>query len=858
MQSENHYTETDLGNVAPNPRGNFDSTAKYEYLDLVAMQGGSYLCLAELGQTITGIAPEAGKNTEHWQCVAIPGNMTPEYTDAYGKVVRLAREVEQDAAKVAEDKQSVTQMETNARQLKEQAEESARQAENSKDSAAGSAREAKKAEESARQAENNVRTQVNGFDAHVAEKTTEATQAVATAKDNAVQAVERQETASVQEVKDQTATYITEQKNLAKQELDDKVNQFGLDVNVIKAEVSKEGQKQITNVQEATTTELTKIAEKGTEQTGLVTAEGNKQVQAVQAAAQEIIADREQIQKNKADIASLTQNKADAIINTATGEHIAVGDSSGHLLDNLRIFGKSEQVQTTGKNLFSVVFNHTTDTGAFRYDMKLKPNTNYTLSCDVPKATVASLYLNGERTDINGVFKNGPKTIMTDETGNIYILVRNADYTNSINLYQAVLDGLHYIQLEEGENATSPEPYTGGKPSPSPDYPQEIVSAGDNGKIEIEIDGKQLFDASKILTKSVGGATVTNNGDGSFTISGSGNLLSELLITHTYTPEETRKMLKPGNIKLICDVTYPYMYMRCDTLSGHLFELNNSSDSNREFNLSNEMLNNKLSISIGFFGKEGATIKPGTVKPMLYQDGDGTWEPFQPLQSLSVTTTNSLPGIPVKSGGNYTDQNGQQWICDEIDFKRGKYIKRVEKKVLQQDSGWCLSNKAKYQAFGMTVSKDGAIGMCDKFQQVNGNGNYIGIDTKTKDRIYLVTGHETLEELKTWLTSNPLTVIYKLSTPIETDIPQETLIAYKKLHSNYPSTVIQNTEGAGMELSYVADTKNYTDNKIKEAVSAQTQSLANLLSLMPLSTQAAMIETDTNNILDNMEVTEYE
>ncbi len=308
MQTENHYTETDLGNVSPNPRGEYDNAAKYEYLDLVSMQGGSYLCIAELGQTITGIAPEAGKNTEHWQCVAIPGNMTPEYTDAYGKVVRLAREVEQDAAKVAEDKQSVTQMETNARQLKEQAEESARQAENSKDSAAGSAREAKKAEESARQAENNVRTQVNGFDAHVAEKTTEATQAVATAKDNAVQAVERQETASVQEVKDQTATYITEQKNLAKQELDDKVNQFGLDVNVIKAEVSKEGQKQITNVQEATTTELTKIAEKGTEQTGLVTAEGNKQVKAVQAAAQEIIADREQINTNKEGVAQLKED----------------------------------------------------------------------------------------------------------------------------------------------------------------------------------------------------------------------------------------------------------------------------------------------------------------------------------------------------------------------------------------------------------------------------------------------------------------------------------------------------------------------------------------------------------------------
>ena len=111
-----------------------------------------------------------------------------------------------------------------------------------------------------------------------------------------------------------------------------------------------------------------------------------------------------------------------------------------------------------------------------------------------------------------------------------------------------------------------------------------------------------------------------------------------------------------------------------------------------------------------------------------------------------------------------------------------------------------------------------------------------------------------MEKLKEWLKTHNVTVIYGLAKPIEKDIPQEALTAYKKLHSNYPSTVVQNTEGAGMELSYVADTKNYTDNKIKEAVSAQTQSLANLLSLMPLSTQAAMIETDTNNILDNMEV----
>lgn len=343
MQTENYYTETDLGNVSPNPRGDYNNTVKYEYLDLVTMQGGSYLCVIPVGQTITGTAPEPGKTTEHWQCLTMPGDMTPQYTEAHDKVVRLAKEVAQNTTKVAEDKQSVAQMETDVRQLKEQTAESARQAENSKDSAVGSARAAKTAEDNIRQVANNVNTLVNGFDTHVAEKTTEATQAVATAKDNAVQAVERQETASVQEVKDQTATYITEQKNLAKQELDDKVNQFGLDVNVIKAEVSKEGQKQITNVQEATTAELAKITEKGTEQAGIVTTEGEKQVQAVQTAAQKIIADREQITKNKTDIAELRQKKADAIVESVSGTLLNVKDSSGAFFEDFSMSGKTVQ-----------------------------------------------------------------------------------------------------------------------------------------------------------------------------------------------------------------------------------------------------------------------------------------------------------------------------------------------------------------------------------------------------------------------------------------------------------------------------------------------------------------------------------
>lgn len=85
------------------------------------------------------------------------------------------------------------------------------------------------------------------------------------------------------------------------------------------------------------------VDDKSKEVVQAVTAEGTKQIKAVQDAAQEVIADREQIKTNKADIADLMQTKAGAIINSAKGERIAVGDSAGAFFEGLKLHGKSEQ-----------------------------------------------------------------------------------------------------------------------------------------------------------------------------------------------------------------------------------------------------------------------------------------------------------------------------------------------------------------------------------------------------------------------------------------------------------------------------------------------------------------------------------
>ena len=174
MNTENHYVETDLGNVSPNPRGNYDAEASYEYLDLVNLDGGSYLCLAPLGSKITGISPEPGKTTENWQCLVLPGDMTPEYIAMHDRVANLAEQVEENTGIVQTAEENVSGMEENVKALQAQVVKDAEAAEESKDSAAGYAQAAETARKAAETAEGNINLQVTGFDAYVAQKTEEA------------------------------------------------------------------------------------------------------------------------------------------------------------------------------------------------------------------------------------------------------------------------------------------------------------------------------------------------------------------------------------------------------------------------------------------------------------------------------------------------------------------------------------------------------------------------------------------------------------------------------------------------------------------------------------------------------------
>lgn len=660
-----------------------------------------------------------------------------------------------------------------------------------------------------------------------------------TAEDNAELAAQKagQDKTAVEQARDlvqQMGQEVLDNKNA----VDETAQDFNLTAQQALADVNNAGQAQTERVQTAGTTAVENIENaqgtatqavetakseaikavqtEGTTQTGNVTAEGEKQVQAVQTAAQEIVADREQIQKNKTDIADLRQNKADAIVETESGTLLNVKDSAEAFVENLVVHGKTEQVQTAGKNLLDI---DTAVSKGWNLDI-----TNLSHLIAGEKYTMSVVSLNDSAC---GIVLDDAEMLLT------YLGPgRNASFTmpdkstfSKMSLAGSTATALVKdrskvkIQIEKGSVATNYEPYTGGKPSPSPEYPQPVVSAGrlneDTGKYEIDIKvtGKNLI---PFPYTAISGNKGTKNGitwevltDGGIMLNGTANpetfyldLHDNLKIGNTLIPPGGTD----GRIATNKDVSYD------GKISKAYIAVNKGVTVNRVYY---------------------PQVEIGTVAT--------AYEPYREPQTITLALDRPLT----------------KW--DRLEKREGVWgiVRQGETKVLKAalEEEWAAWED-KQNAFFIMNDKIIKEGLCSHFEA---KGNFeIGKETGIylSETIHLIVTDmniNSLENWKTWLQANPITVTYKTAEEIWEPLPEETQKALNELHTNYPTTIVANSEDIHMELSYTADTKNYTDRKIEEAVSAQVQNLANLLSLMPLSTQAAMIEADTNNILD-MEV----
>lgn len=366
MQTENTYVETDLGNIAFNPRGEYSDETSYEYLDTVSYKGGSYVCLAELAKTTSGIAPEPGKNTEHWQMLTLPGGLTSDYIAMHDDVVNKAKQIETSRAAVELSQQEVEAAQADVRQMRQDTQEASQAAIVSRDSAAGYAQSAEASRTAAKESEDNINAQVVGFDTHVAEKESEAETAITEARRAAVSTVSTKQDDATQAVTDEGNKQIknvedagTEQVGKVKSAGASAVSTAGAAgvsaVNAVKTQqtasikvVADKGTQQVTAVNTAGSTQASIIETKGADQVKAIQEAGENALQNISDGVDKGLSEEGKAADAKATgeaISKLTEdlsNKITKFYASNQGEtHIT--DSDNGKIRDMMIYGKSSQ-----------------------------------------------------------------------------------------------------------------------------------------------------------------------------------------------------------------------------------------------------------------------------------------------------------------------------------------------------------------------------------------------------------------------------------------------------------------------------------------------------------------------------------
>lgn len=576
-------------------------------------------------------------------------------------------------------------------------------------------------------------------------------------------------------------------------------------------------------------------------------------------------------------VAKLDEEKSPALVLDASGSWVTVDDSGDSAANGLTIHGKSTQVETTGAQLFdaeSVTWfaNNSsakdiekTDTGVkfttvkhvnggngvYTFVQDIDLTKVYTISMDITvnNKNFSSIYVgfNGIVNQVNisasSITVNVPYHVVVQkglQDKNIVVYLNNEGQTEDVTVTA------ENIIVSESYTVVPWEPYTGGAPSPSPDYPQEITSAGDGGSIEVVSMGKNLLpfgegdlEIGQPLVKA--GRTYVLNSDGSVSIttqdasSSTGNVF---IFGSVYDKKYYK--LPPGVYRFSTNSNVNISIQLTD------YEGNNTrvaGGSNSYFNLREGEC-----IAYAWLYGDSGTEWNETIYPQLEMGNVAT--PYEPYRSSTATfsTPNGLPGIPVNTGGNYTDADGQQWICDEINTKTGAYIKRVGKITFDGSSDERWSNYPNIKYLGFLIDIDDMTplnhnpGMCDRFvvdmsvqASYDRPGVWLGstsasnVSTKTHFHNCNPSIASSVEEWRTWLSTHPVTLIYPLATPVETPLSDVELIEAGNLRTFATTTNVTTEDPVEPEitLEYAADLKTYIDKKLAEISAATLENATN-------------------------------
>lgn len=524
----------------------------------------------------------------------------------------------------------------------------------------------------------------------------------------------------------------------------------------------------------------------------------------------------QQIEQNKTDIDSLKtetsslkedlSNKITKFYASNQGENYITDSDNGKIQD-MMLFGKSEQKQYSGKNLLKSAYPTTRYNGIActnNSDGTFTLNGTATANCvfiiigrnDLKKAfgTNEELRLTGTPKGASRtgyylqMWKNEPEVIYRDIGGGTTVKKPNADCNVAIMITKDTVCNniLFKPMLTVDLTATYDdfEPYTGGIPSPNPDYPQEIKSVVNP---TVKVCGKNLLNYKETIINGpdVAGIEFVENGfriytkkDVNYCSSKTYLDFSKLRIGETYTLS--------ANLLIVKGVSRLTIRNRVNTIIADSSDITESGTYKISFTLTDQMY------YVSFFATFDAAVSGDVIVTNIQLEKNATPTAYEPYHEQTVTLPYTLNAVPVETGGNVTI-DGQQYIADYVDVERGKLVKMVEKKVLNGTEDWKLDERSgnRNGVFYVYVNANIAAALCDKAIYESLTSHYGTFDTwYGQIRFYAHTNEMTLEEWCNFLSSNNHVVYIIRNTPEEIDLTTEEIKAFKLLQTYYPITNI--------------------------------------------------------------------
>lgn len=477
--------------------------------------------------------------------------------------------------------------------------------------------------------------------------------------------------------------------------------------------------------------------------------------------------ERKKIYKNEEELG----NKITKFYASNQGEtHIT--DSDNGKIQDMMLYGKSEQFTTIGKNLLKIKDRTQTSRGitVIAKDGVVALKGTATES-GWAILTVDSFVLDGVCILSSNISSN-VRVKVVDESFRTVLEQGKSVTLENVEVSRVcfvVTEGETYdisnilIQIEKGSVATSYEPYTGGIPSPNPSYPQEIKSVVNP---TIKICGKNLFDSKKfpiILNRAID----TNTGKIYESLSGNYCAIEK------YIP-------------------FPY--------SGKKVSFNASMTLcayDKDYKFINTVNRNNGQVPTGtMYVRFDIKTEEKDKAQIELSENATTYEPYKE-QTIQLPVT--LNAIPVSSGGNVTI-NGQQYIADYVDVEREKLVKMCKEKVFdgtekwRSESSYMVADIPNFSYVDNNNHKHMTYLLCNKYKvstTIGGNDNLIFIRKNGDGVVIKDTLHQsTVDDWKKYLNDNPCIVHCLSAIPEEIDLTTEEIIAFKSLATCYPTTNI--------------------------------------------------------------------